>query len=321
MANAKRGAEILDVTTRKAKPRPLPIGETALELIERNLPEPIKQCDPWAVEGLNLIAGRPKLGKTTLERQKLAAMAEGVSFFGSPCERCTGLFLSLEEGERLTRQKFIKADFPMAALERIRVFYEWPRGEEGVKRLAQYLAENPEVRFTVIDSLTKFRAVPDKQTPAFVADYESVSMLHGALKDLPGVCIDLVHHTRKMKSDDPIDDISGTYGLSAAVDSYMVLRHHEDGAVMHAGGRLWDRDVSEYKLRRGNQRWELVGEHTGLTGEQERTHHDLKQNGGITAPQLASKLGIHRQSAWERLNALVDKGMAYKKDGVFHASR
>ena len=73
------------------------------------------------------------------------------------------------------------------------------------------------------------------------------------------------HHTRKAKSDDPIDDISGTYGLTAACDSYTVMRYHDSGAVLHVGGRLWDRDVDKFELRRAKQRWELVGEYTGLT--------------------------------------------------------
>ena len=78
---------------------PIPEGESAFSLIERDIPEPVKLCDPWAVEGLNLIAGRPKLGKTTLERQKMAAAAMGGPFLDSRfLDPCKCAFLSLEEG-------------------------------------------------------------------------------------------------------------------------------------------------------------------------------------------------------------------------------
>jgi hypothetical protein len=83
-----------------------------------------------------------------------------------------------------------------------------------------------------------------------MCDYEAVNMLHDMCKRHPGVVVDVVHHTRKMKSEDPIDDISGSYGLTAAADSYVVLRHNTDGAVMYAGGRLWTRDDNEYQIRR-----------------------------------------------------------------------
>lgn len=301
--------------------RQIPPGETAFALLERELPEPVKLCDPWAIEGLNLIAGRPKLGKTTLLRQKMAALAAGAEFLDSKFNQsAVAASLTLEEGERLTKAKFKLANFPEAALAGIRLFYEWPRGSEGVELLDRYLEANPEVAYVCIDSLTKFRTVPDARTPAFVADYEAMSQLHELTKRRPGLVLDVIHHTRKAKSDDPIDDISGTYGLTAAVDSYFVMRHHADGAVIHAGGRLWDRDTSEYKLRRGNQRWELMGEHLGLTGAQEATLEILKGAlDGLSGITLGRELGIEKQSAWERLDSLVHKGLAIKRNGKVYA--
>ena len=218
---------------------PIPAGESAFALLERDIPEPVKLCDPWAIEGVNIIAGRPKLGKTTLERQKLAAAAVGGPFldsaFTSPA-KCA--FLSLEEGELLCRAKFRMAGFPDSALADIQLFFDWPRGQSGVDLLDRYLAANPDVRLVCIDSLTRFRVIPDVRVPAFMADYDAVDSLHDMSKKHPGVAIDIIHHTRKAKSDDPIDDISGTYGLTAACDSYLVMRHHADGAVMYVGGRL-----------------------------------------------------------------------------------
>src|SRR5260221_319650 len=95
---------------------PIPEGESVFSLLERDIPEPVKLCDPWCFEGVNIIAGRPKLGKTTLERQKLAAAAIGGEFFDSKfinAVKCA--FLSLEEGELLCRAKFKMAGFPEEA--------------------------------------------------------------------------------------------------------------------------------------------------------------------------------------------------------------
>lgn len=301
---------------------PIPVGESAFSLIERDMPEPVRLCDPWAVEGLNLIAGRPKLGKTTLERQKMAAAAVGGPFldsrFDNPC-KCA--FLSLEEGELLCRAKFKKASFNDIALGSIQLFFDWPRGKAGSDLLDRYLTEHPDVRLICIDSLTKFRVIPDVRTPAFMADYEAVNHLHDVCKRHPGVCIDVIHHTRKAKSEDPIDDISGTYGLTAAADSYFVMRHHADGALMYVGGRLWDRDDNEYKIKRGgNQTWEMVGPNTGLTDEQTETLALVRAApSGMSGITLADKLSISRQSAWERLDSLVNKGFASKNSGKVYA--
>jgi hypothetical protein len=297
---------------------PIPKGESAFDLLERDIPEPVKLCDPWVIEGVNLIAGRPKLGKTTLERQKLAAAATASAYLDSSfTTACACAFLSLEEGELLSRAKFKMAGFPDEALASIRLFFEWPRGKDGVDLLDRYLVENPSIRLVVIDSLTRFRVVPDVRVPAFMADYEAVNLLHDLSKKHPGVCFDVIHHTRKAKSEDPIDDISGTYGLTAAADSYLVMRHHADGAIMHVGGRLWSREDSEYKIKRTpNHRWEMVGVNTGLSDEQEEAlRYVQKEPGGLTGARLADYLHITPQSAWQRLDILLEKGFVIKRQG------
>ena len=297
---------------------PIPAGESAFALLERDIPEPVKLCDPWAIEGVNIIAGRPKLGKTTLERQKLASAAIGGQFLDSAfpvAVKCA--FLSLEEGELLCRAKFKMAGFQDEALAAIQLFFEWPRGQSGVELLDRYLTASPEVRLICIDSLTRFRVIPDVRVPAFMADYEAVNLLHDMSKKHPGVCIDVVHHTRKAKSEDPIDDISGTYGLTAAADSYLVMRHHADGALMFVGGRLWSREESEYKIKRsGQQRWEMLGVNLGLSDEQEQTLNMVKaEPAGMSGSKLAEMLGITNRSAWDRLDGLLEKGFVSKRMG------
>lgn len=296
---------------------PIPDGESAFALTERDIPEPLKLCDPWAMEGVNIIAGRPKLGKTTLERQKLAAAATGSTFLDGKFDKpCLCAFLSLEEGELLTRMKFKRAGFTEDALTGIQIHFTWERGKAGADMLDRYLTQNPDVQMVVIDSLTKFRVVPDVRTPPFMADYEAVSQLHEVSKRHPGVCIDVIHHTRKAKSDDPIDDISGTYGLTAACDSYVVLRHHSDGAAMFIGGRMWAREDSQYILKREGGGWLMVGVNLGLPSEQVETLNLIKaRSDGIGGTEMAEKLGITPPSAWQRIDILIEKGFVVKRHG------
>jgi len=217
----------------------------------------------------------------------------------------------------LTRKKFEMAGFEDSALANILIYFAWRRGKDGVLDLLRALDQYPAVRYVAIDSLTRFRDVPDSKTPAFVADYEAVSALQGIAKARPGLCIDVIHHTRKAKSDDPIEDISGTFGISAACDSYWVMRHHEDGAVLHVGGRLWESDTTQFQLRRAQQRWELVGEFTGATSKQDETLDALRSAPGMTPTQVAATFGLQVPSAFERLRGLVSRGLAYSKDGRY----
>lgn len=300
------------------RPDDIPRGESAFALLERDIPEPVKLCDPWGTEGVNIIAGRPKLGKTTLERQKMAACATGTEFLDSKfAEPHKCAFLSLEEGELLCRSKFKSAGFTEAALAGIELFFEWPRGYAGCELLDKYLSANPDVRFVCIDSLTRFRSIPDAKEPAFMVDYNAVNALHDVSKKHPGVCIDIVHHTRKVRSDDPIDDISGTYGLTAAASSCVILRYQADGVVMHIYGRLWNREETQFFLKRSaNQRWQMIGAHMDLTEAQRETYDRLKARpNGYTGKELAEEMKITIPSAWQRLDELLEKGLVTKRFG------
>lgn len=294
-----------------------PKGESVFSLTERDMPDPVRLCDPWATEGLTIIAGRPKLGKTTLMRQKLVAAATGSKFLDSEFKRPTlCAFLCLEESALLARMKFRQANYSEQAMTGIEIFFEWDRGALGVEALDRYLTGNPDVQFVVIDSLSRFRAIPDNRTPAFTADYEAVSMLHNVCKAHPGVCIDIIHHTRKAKGDDPLDDISGTYGLTAAVDTCVVLRHHSDGAALYITGRLWTRDDSNYILRRNAGAWDMVGTDLGLADKQREVLDIIKaQVAGIGGTALGEKLSMTPQSAWQHIDVLIEKGFVVKRHG------
>ena len=122
-----------------------------------------------------------------------------------------------------------------------------------------------------------------------------------------------------MRSDDPIDDISGTYGLTAALDSYAVMRHHDDGAVLHAGGRLWMIDANKFELRRGSQRWELLGEFSGLSPVLKDTLEALRGSRGMGVTDCANHWNIAKSTASERLDKLVQAGVARKsKSGTYY---
>src|SRR5262249_1689013 len=132
-----------------------------------------------------------------------------------------------------------------------------------------------------------------------------------------GVTIEAIHHTRKAKGDDPLEDISGTFGLSAACDWYSVMRHHEDGAGLHVGGRLWDREQRAFQIRRTNQRWELVGPFNALTQVQQDTLYAIKQAGSMTPTDGARFWNISKQAAQKRFDQLVDHGVAMVSKGVY----
>lgn len=294
-------------------------GKSAAELLAESFPEVRKVCGDFIQEGVTILGAAPKTGKTTLMRQACAAVAGEREFLGEPCEPGRGLFLSLEEGERLFQKKLRPLCLDGETASRIDLHFAWPQGIEGCERLDKYLNAAPGVRLAVIDSLTRFRQPATKGANQFELDYAALAGLADVAKKHPGLAVVVIHHTRKVRGLDPMDDISGTYGLTAAADAWLVLRKEGRGATLAAGGRLWDREDNEFTLERQDHRWRLVGISDGLTDKERQVLQTLRDSGGMGPTDLAKVLGIGRTTAFQFLDQLLAKGKVSKQTGFYVA--
>lgn len=291
-----------------------PSKSTLTNLLNKKFPDIRYVCNPYVPEGLTILAGRPKIGKTTLARGLMAAASSSDEFLGKKCEVTNSLFLSLEESERLVRRKF--STISNANTDRIDLQFSWPRGEEGVNALRDYLFMNPEIKLVVIDSLSKFRSLEGKASQQFLQDYEAVSALQNLAKEFEGLAIVLLHHTTKAFHEDPIDCISGTYGISAAMDSFSVLRMNAGKYQFSCGGRDWDEEISDFELERKDKGWVLLGSWDSEIASQPPARGQvleiLKREGVVTGDGIAKRLSITKQTASQHLNILMHEGLVRK---------
>lgn len=237
-------------------------GIDAADLLCKDMPPPIYILKPFLAEGLTLLAASPKAGKTTLMRQIAEAVNCGSEVLGEKCIKGDVLFLSLEEGEVLFKEKLKMMKLPEENLRGIRLEFEWPQAARGVDRLRDWLKSRSGERpaaFIIIDSLARFRLTPSTKANIFMEDYNSLKILADLCKEFPGVAICVLHHTTKANHDDPLACISGSHGLTAAIDGYMVLTRKASEFKLHAGGRLWPYENQDFTLERSGQRWWMSG--------------------------------------------------------------
>jgi predicted DNA-binding transcriptional regulator len=186
------------------------------------------------------------------------------------------------------------------------------------------LAEHPGIKLIVIDSLSRFRAPATKNTPQFEQDYAVIGNLQNVAKDHPGLCIVVIHHTTKANFDDPLDSISGTYGVTAACDAYGVLQRKGEQYKLHWGGRLWDQDANDFEIARDGGRWVMVGtwdaETSGLTPVRKEIYAALQAEGTITTRGIARRFDIADSTASEHLHSLMNNGLVSKKGSQWIAS-
>jgi len=211
---------------------------------------PIKWVVPDILpEGVTILAGKPKLGKSWLAMDLCLGVAHGGAVLGTklveggPC-----LYLALEDSPRRLQRRLrglVAGDSEAYAQapEGLEFATEWPRVGEGCEeRLRAWLESHPGARLVVIDTLKKIRPKADVRKGVYDADYEALEPLLPLAAEF-GVAVVVVHHTRKTPGADPLEEVSGSYGLSGGVDGVLVMKRERGSrdAFLHVTGR----DVEE----------------------------------------------------------------------------
>lgn len=140
------------------------------------------------------------------------------------------------------------------------------------EQLTNLLKDHLSIRFIVIDTLQRVRPCNGEQYN-YGADYEVMCSLK-QIADRFGITILAVHHTRKQKSDDAFERISGTTGLMGSADGALVLQKHSrvaQEAVLDVTGR----DVPDLRLRLLFDREESIWRFIGYEGEEPTEYRDL----------------------------------------------
>jgi len=216
----------------------------AAELLERTLPEPRWAIPGLIAEGLTVLAGRPKFGKSWVALQMALAVAYGGRALSQiNVDQGEALYLGLEDNERRlqARLRLVVGSGPKPKL--LEAQAEWPRLDEGgMEALEAWLDEHPRARLVVLDTWTNIRSKPPKGSDAYFEDTNAARKVK-RLADERHIAIIVLHHTRKPfmggSVSDFLDEVLGSSGLTAAADSILVLqrRRGERNGILHMTGR------------------------------------------------------------------------------------
>jgi RecA-family ATPase len=223
----------------------------------------IYQSRPPLIDGLlypgtYLFVGAPKLGKSFLMAQLAYHISTGTPLWNYPVRKGTVLYLALEDDySRL--QKRLYQMFGTESTENLYFSVSASQLGSGLdEQLQNFVREHPDTELIIIDTLQKVREVGG-DSYSYANDYDIIARLK-QFSDSSGVCLMLVHHTRKQKSDDPYDMISGTNGLLGAADGAFLLQKEKrtaNAATLDVSGR--DQQDQRLYLNRNPEKliWEL----------------------------------------------------------------
>lgn len=236
---------------------------TAAEIVAEELP-PVK----WAVEdilpeGVTFLAGKPKMGKSFMALGLGIAIATGGVALGTKrVERGDVLYLALEDNRRRIQNRLNKLLSGRPAPAKLHIATEWPRiGEGGADLLDDWVVIHPDARLVIVDTLARFKPHARGRRSQYDEDRDSVDPLIPIAAD-HNVAILLVHHLREAESEDPLDMIHGSAGLTGGVDGALVLKRKrgQADAYLHVDGRDIENPTElALKFDQNAATWTIVG--------------------------------------------------------------
>ena len=277
--------------------------------------------------GVHLLCGDEKTGKSWMMLDLCISVAEGTEFLGYPVQQGEVAYVCLEDTlGRMQERLFLMTDELKGNL---RLFFKGNTLTNGLcDQLSLYLEEYPLTRLIVIDTFQLIRD-PSKDC-SYAGDYSDISTLKELSRE-KNVTIILVHHVRKQGDPRSIfNTASGTKGLIGAADTTYILTKESDDsdqAKLYARGR--DLVYTEMNIRFRDYRWELIERKTQEQLRREHTPEILFQLVDYlkeqrrwegTATELLVELGetelapnvFSKYVNQYRLSLLLDEGIDYQ---------
>ena len=247
-----------------------PVGENLETVSMEELYDtvyPIKKplVEDLIYNGVYLFVGAPKVGKSFLMAEIGFCVSAGIDLWGHKTNQGTVLYLALEDDYARLQQRLSR----MFGIDVAEHFYFATRSKnlnEGLEeQLKEFLVAHADTRLVIIDTLQKIKEISGDKF-SYANDYEIITRLK-KFADSYGICLLLVHHTRKQNSEDKFDMISGTNGLLGAADGGFILRKEKrtsNSATLEVSGR--DQPDQKIYLNRNPETlvWELERTETEL---------------------------------------------------------
>jgi len=270
----------------------------------------------YVAEGLTILAGRPKLGKSWMALGFCIAVATGGQTLGVDCEQGDVLYLALEDNRRRLKDRLEVVLSPAQVrpnMARLSLKTEAKKIGAGLlEELEAWRAKAANPKLVVIDTLSMVRPPKKANQDSYAADYDAISPLQKYAGE-HRLAVIVVHHVRKAEAEDPLEAVSGTNGLTGAADTIMVLNRTTDGPKLYGRGR--DIEEIEKALRFDKGTWEVLGNAEDVKrSEQRRKILDVLTDAttALTPTEISKEAGMKESNVKYLLRVMVKAAEAEK---------
>lgn len=276
-------------------------------------------------QGLTVLAGAPKMGKSWLVQQlSLSIAMGGLAMSKFITNQGSVLHLALEDPMRRFQDRLRSQLKPGELPPRSGIFCnEFPFGQEGLDTIEEWCEQVHNPSMVVIDTLARFNGETSESgnQTLYTSDYRMMAGFH-RLAVSRNLAVVVVHHLRKMEASDPMNMVSGSAGITGAADLVWVFTR-KNRSAMKAEVQAMGKDVSDSKYilewDADYHQWNCVD---FIDAEAESTASALikevfvKSPGkGFLASELVDMLKLSRQHIKRTLNSLYEDDYLIRKKG------
>ena len=268
-------------------------------LMDLELPPIRFVVDRLLPQGLHILAGAAKTGKSWLLLLLSLKVAQGEPFWDLTTEKGTVLSLCLEDSLARIQQRL--SELTEEAPSNLHFATLTKTLSDGLlEQIEQFITEHPGTNLVIIDTLQKVRANIMDANP-YAADYKDIGLLK-ALADKHCVAIIVVQHLRKQFDSDPHAMVTGSNGLLGAADGSYVLKRENVGdrdAKLYIKGRDIEEQILNIRRDEESNEWLFLSSDTPMNDSMKSDPvlpllmDYLRREGGFTgtASELAEQIG------------------------------
>lgn len=291
---------------------------TATELLKKKF-KPIK----WAVEGLlpeglAILGGRPKSGKTRFAFMLAIAVEAGTKFMDHfPTTKSEVLYLAADErSERLAAMRMKEMGLKISDGLHLCVESIPFLGEGFEEYIHEAMKKYPKIGLIIIDTWAKVKPPRKRGEDPYEHDGKYMEDLQGLQRRYKNHIL-IVHHTRKGGADNPEEALLGSTAISGGPDTILALTPQVgqfDGAQitqLSMTSRVCRSRHYDSKNDLNSPKWEFLGE----SSEHRVTEAKLKMweiftkvGEELTAVQVAELTGKSITSVRRQLHRMVKNG-------------
>lgn len=293
----------------------------ASDLINMSFPE-----HRWAIqgilpEGLTILAGPPKIGKSWLALGLSIAVSTGKLALGN-YETAGGgvLYLALEDSLRRLQERIkrITGGDLNGVSKKLSFICSFPRYDEGGREEIENCINGIDsCRLVIVDTLGRFNPAPNGRMNAYDNDYRVLADMQ-SLALSKGIALVFITHLRKQTSEDPLAQVMGSMGITGAADAIWLLkrgRNEDTGSLKITGRDVEEQDLA-IQFQKSTCQWKSLGDAAIHQIGQERKNiiEYLKYKNEAAGPQSVAKaLGGREANIKNLMSKMEVQGQLFKE--------